>query len=62
MSTATKNNIIASLDIMWKGLLAIFIVMGLIALVTFIMNYLSANHAAGGVIYKNINAYFKMGM
>lgn len=59
MSTATKNNIIASLDIMWKGLLAIFIVIGVIAIVTFIMNDMSANHAAGGGIYNKIKAHFK---
>lgn len=59
MSTATKDNILASLDIMWKGLLAIFIVIGIIAIVTFIMNDMSANHAAGGGIYNKIKAFFK---
>lgn len=57
MTEATKDNILGSLDIMWKGLIAIFIVIGIIAAVTWIMNDMSANHAAGGGIYNKIKAF-----
>ena len=59
ISDLTKNNVLASLDIMWKGLLAIFIVIGIIAVVTFIMNDMSANHLEGGGIVNRIKAYLR---
>ena len=41
MTEATKANVMKSLEIMWKGLAAIFIVIGIIAIITFIMNDIS---------------------
>lgn len=47
MSDATKSNVLKSLEIMWKGILAIFIVIGIVAIVTFIMNDISASRKTG---------------
>lgn len=47
MQEATKNNVLKALEIMWKGLLAIFIVIGIVAIVTFIMNDISASRKTG---------------
>lgn len=47
MTEATKSNVLKSLEIMWKGLVAIFIVIGIIAVITFIMNDISSRKAQG---------------
>ncbi len=51
MTEATKANVLKSLEIMWKGLAAIFIVIGIIAVITFIMNDISTRKAQGKNIF-----------
>ncbi len=47
MTEATKSNVLKSLEIMWKGILAIFIVIGIVAVATFIMNDIAASRKTG---------------
>lgn len=47
MTEATKSNVLKSLEIMWKGLLAIFIVIGIVAVATFIMNDIAESRKTG---------------
>lgn len=51
MTEATKANVMKSLEIMWKGLAAIFIVIGIIAIITFIMNDISMRRSQGKNIF-----------
>lgn len=51
MTEATKANVLKSLEIMWKGLAAIFIVIGIIAIITFIMNDISMRRSQGKNIF-----------
>lgn len=51
MTEATKANVMKSLEIMWKGLTAIFIVIGIIAIITFIMNDISMRRSQGKNIF-----------
>ena len=51
MTEATKSNVMKSLEIMWKGLAAIFIVIGIIAIITFIMNDISMRRSQGKNIF-----------
>lgn len=47
MTEATKSNVLKSLEIMWKGILAIFIVIGIVAVATFIMNDIAESRKTG---------------
>lgn len=58
ISEETKSAVLGSLDIMWKGVLAIFIVIGIIAVVTFIMNDIAAINASGGGFWNKLKKYF----
>lgn len=51
MTEATKANVMKSLEIMWKGLAAIFIVIGIIAIITFIMNDISMRRSQSKNIF-----------
>ncbi len=51
MTEATKSNVLKSLEIMWKGLAAIFIVIGIIAIITLIMNDISMRRSQGKNIF-----------
>ena len=51
MTEATQANVLKSLEIMWKGLAAIFIVIGIIAIITFIMNDISMRRSQGKNIF-----------
>lgn len=58
MSEEMKTAVLGSLDIMWKGVVAIFIVIGIIAVVTFIMNDIAAINASGGGVWNKLKKYF----
>ncbi|HIU60077.1 MAG TPA: hypothetical protein IAB05_01655 [Candidatus Stercoripulliclostridium merdigallinarum] len=58
MSEENRSAVLGSLDIMWKGVLAIFIVIGIIAIVTFIMNDIAAQNAKAGGFLNRIKKFF----
>ncbi len=58
MSEEMKTAVLGSLNIMWKGVLAIFIVIGIIAIVTFIMNDIAATNANGGGLWNKLKKSF----